>query len=163
MRTVCVTAFVLCVVVGFQVSQVVVAAQEPVSCGPNDEKEKIIKHKEASPVPAPTPGKAVMVVILGKAFGKSYQQKLAVNGQWRAVLNESQYTFFEVDPGVLKLCWGGRGAGKRDYNYLLLTAQVGQTYYIRGKRQGISEVESTEGRRLLGKMAYVTFEVRNEH
>ena len=81
------------------VAPVVAAAQDPVACGSKDEKHEVIKHKVAAPVPAPTAGKAMVVIVLGGSFTKSYQQKLAVNGQWRAVMNESQYSFFEVDPG----------------------------------------------------------------
>ena len=139
----------------------VVAAQDPLSCGPKDEKDEIIKHKGNHPVPAPAAGKSMIVIAVGKAFGKSYQQKLAVNGQWRAVLKESQYTCFEVDPGAVRMCWGGRVA-RSDDNYLLITARPGESYYVRGMlRGGISEVDPAEAQKLLRKMTYVTFEVRD--
>jgi hypothetical protein len=139
---------------------VVAAAQDPVACGPKDVKHEVIKHKVAPPVPAPTAGKAMVVIVLGGSFTKSYQQKLAVNGQWRAVMNESQYSFFEVDPGPLRLCWGGRVA-RRDDNYLLITAKAGETYYLRGTLRAITEVDPMEGQKLLRKKSYVTFEVRD--
>jgi hypothetical protein len=138
----------------------IVAAQEPLACGAKDEKHEIIKHKGEQPVPAPSAGKAMVVIVLGGSFTKSYQQKLAVNGQWRAVMKESQYSFFEVDPGALRLCWGGRTA-RRDDNYLLITARAGETYYLRGTLRDISEVDPVEGQKLLRKKSYVTFEVRN--
>lgn len=136
-------------------------AQQPVACGPNDEKHEIVKHKETVPVPAPAAGKAMVVVVLGGSFTKSYQQKLAVNGQWRAVMKEKQYSFFEVDPGPLRLCWKSRGA-KRDENVLLITARAGETYYLRGTLKAIVEVDPAEGPKLLRKMDYVTFEVRDD-
>lgn len=138
-----------------------VFAQEPVLCGPSTEKDEIVKHKGQHPVPTPSPGKALVFVANGRSFVKSYQQKLAVNGRWMAVLKYSQYSFFEVDPGVLRLCWGGRAA-RRDDNYLLLTAQPDQTYYIRGTLSGIIEVDEAEGKSLLKKKDYVTFEVRDD-
>jgi hypothetical protein len=139
----------------------VAAAQDPVACGPKDEKHEIIKHKEAIAVPAPAAGKAMVVIALGGSFAKSYQQKLAVNGQWRAVMKEKQYSFFEVDPGPLRLCWKSRGA-KRDENVLLITARAGETYYLRGTLKAIVEVDPVEGPKLVRKMDYVTFEVRDD-
>jgi hypothetical protein len=141
----------------------VVAAQEPLSCGPKDEKHVIIEHKGEQPVPAPSAGKAMVVVVLGGSYTKSYQQKLAVNGQWRAVMKESQYSFFEVDPGALRLAWCGRGGkfGKLEDTRLLITARPGETYYLRGTVRDISEVDPVEGQKLLRKKKYVTFEVRN--
>ena len=143
------------------VAPVVAAAQEPVACGPKDEKHEIIKHKVVATVPAPAAGKAMGVVVLGGSYVKSYQQKLAVNGQWRAVLKEKQYSFFEVDSGPLRLCWKSRGA-KRDENLLLITARAGETYYLRGTLKAIAEVDPVEGQKLLRKMDYVTFEVRDD-
>jgi hypothetical protein len=140
----------------------VVAAQEPVSCGPEGIKHAVIKHKGERPVASPAEGRAAIVVVVGGSFFKSYQTKLAVNGEWRAVMNENQYTFFEVDPGVVRLCWAQR-AGARDDNFLLLTAKAGETYYIRGTTvKGISEVDPAEGQKLLRDKTYVTFEVRDE-
>jgi hypothetical protein len=138
---------------------VAAAAQEPIACGPKDEKHEIIQHDGESPVPAPSAGKAMVVVVLGGSYTKSYQQKLAVNGQWRAVMKESQYSFFEVDPGALRLAWCGRQA-KIDNSRLLLTARPGETYYLRGTVKDISEVDPAEGQKLLRKKRYVTFEVR---
>jgi hypothetical protein len=140
----------------------VMAAQEPVSCGPKEDKHEIIKHKGSHPVPLPAAGRSMIVLVVGGSFMKSYQQKLAVNGQWHAVVNESQYSFFEVDPGVLRLCWGVR-SGTRDDNFLLLTAQAGETYYIRGTPlKGITELDPAEGKKLLRNKTYVTFEVRHD-
>jgi hypothetical protein len=139
----------------------VAAAQDPLACGPKDEKHEIVRHEGAQPVPAPSAGKAMVAIVLGGSFVKSYQQKLAVNGQWRAVMKESQYSFFEVEPGPLRLCWGGRGA-RRDDNYLLVTAVAGETYYLRGTLRDISEVDPAEGQKLLRKKRYVTFEVRRD-
>jgi len=144
------------------VTPVAVAAQEPVSCGPNEEKHTIIKHDDAPSVPMPSTGRSMIVVMVGGSFTKSYQQKLAVNGRWRAVLKESQYSFFEVDPGVSRLCWGGRVA-RRDDNYLLITAKPGETYYVRGTLRGISEVDPLEGQRLLRGKTYATYEVRHDN
>ena len=140
---------------------VVATAQGPVECGPKDDKHEIIKHKEAVPVPPPAAGKAMVVIMLGGSFSKSYQQKLAVNGQWRVVMKEKQYSFFEVEPGPLRLCWKSRGA-KRDENVLLITAKAGETYYLRGTLKAIAEVDPAEGQKLLRKMDYVTFEVRDD-
>jgi hypothetical protein len=137
------------------------AAQEPITCGPKDEKHKIIEHNGEQQVPAPSAGKAMVVVVLGGSYTKSYQQKLAVNGQWRAVMKESQYSFFEVDPGALRLAWCGR-ASKIDNSRLLITARPGETYYLRGTVRDISEVDPVEGQKLLRKKSYVTFEVRND-
>ena len=59
------------------------------------------------------------------------------------------------------MCWGGRVA-KRDDNFLLITAQAGQTYYLLGTfREGISEIEPAEGLKFTNKYDYVTFEVRD--
>jgi len=142
------------------VAPVGAAAQEALACGPKDEKHVIIEHKGEQPVPAPSAGKAMVVVVLGGSISKSYQQKLAVNGQWRAVMKESQYSFFEVDPGALRLAWCGRG-GKVDDTRLFITARPGETYYLRGTVREISEVDPVEGQKLLRKKKYVTFEVRN--
>jgi hypothetical protein len=140
----------------------VVSAQEPVDCGPKDEKHEVIRHKGERPVPPPAAGRAMVVVVAGGSFFKSYQTKLAVNGEWRAVMNENQYSHFEVDPGVLRLCWRGR-AGTRDDNFLLVTARPGETYYFRGTTiKGISEVDPAEGQKLLRKKTFVSFEVRRE-
>lgn len=140
----------------------VAAAQEPVDCGPKGDKHVVIKHKGDFPVPSPAAGRAMVVVVTGGAFSKSYQTKLAVNGTWRAVMNEKQYSFFEVDPGPLRLCWSQRG-GKRDDNFLLVTARAGETYYIRGTTlKGISEMDPAEGRKFVQKKTYVTFEVRDD-
>jgi hypothetical protein len=149
-------AVALAVLVGRPVG---LLAQEPISCGPYAEKHEIIKHKGSYPVPAPSRGKAMIIIGLGKSFTKSYQQKLAVNGTWRAVLKESQYSFFEVDPGIVRLCWGGR-LERRDDNYLLITAQPDQTYYIRGTLRSIVELDPAEGRKFIEKKTYVTYEVR---
>ena len=143
------------------VAPVGAAAQEPITCGPKDEKHEIVKHTGEQSVPAPSTGKAMVVVVLGGSYTKSYQQKLAVNGQWRAVMKESQYSFFEVDPGALRLAWCGRGA-KLDESRLIITARPGETYYLRGTVRDISEVDPVEGQKLLRKKDYVTFEVRND-
>ena len=140
---------------------VVVVAQEPIACGPKDEKHEIIKHDGDRPVPAPSAGKAMIVVVLGGSFTKSYQQKLSVNGQWRAVLKEDQYSFFEVDPGALRMCWRGRVA-KVENNNLLITARAGETHYLRGTVKDISEVDPAEAPKLLRKKTFVTFEVKHD-
>src|SRR5262245_10731302 len=133
--------------------------QEPVQCGPEDEKNEIVKPKQKQAVPAPTPGKAMVVVIYKGIMGKSYQVKLSVDGKWRAVLKKNQFSFFEIDPGVRRMCWGGRVA-KRDDNFLLLSAQAGQTYYILGTfREGISEIDPAEGQKVMANYDYVTFTV----
>ena len=156
------TVVVMTAAIGSVLVPCVTAAQEPVSCGPQGLKHTVVKHQGERPVPSPAEGRAMIVVIVGGSFYKSYQTKLAVNGEWRAVMNENQYSFFEVDPGAVRLCWAQR-AGKRDDNFLLLTARAGQTYYIRGTTvRGISEVEPAEGQKLLRKKTYVTFEVRDE-
>src|SRR5262245_31502877 len=135
-------------------------AQEPVKCGPEDEKDKITKPKGKHYVPAPASGKAMVVVMYKGTMGKSYQVKLSVDGQWRAVLKKNQYAFFEIEPGVRRMCWGGR-VSKRDDNFLLITARAGQTYYILGTlTKGISEVDSTEGSKIMKDYDYVTFEVQ---
>jgi hypothetical protein len=135
-------------------------AQEPVQCGPEDEKNEIVKPKNKQPIPAPSAGKAMVVVMYKGIMGKSYQVKLAVDGQWRAVLKKNQFSFFEIDPGVRRLCWGGRVA-KRDDNYLLLTAQAGQTYYILGTfRDGITELDPKDAHKFTSDYDYVTFNVR---
>ena len=136
------------------------AGQEPVQCGPEDEKNEIVKPKNKQTVPAPSPGKAMVVVMYKGIMGKSYQVKLSVDGQWRAVLKKNQFSFFEIDPGVRRLCWGGRVA-KRDDNYLLLTAQAGRTYYILGTfRDGITELDSKDAQKFTSDYDYVTFAVR---
>jgi len=135
-------------------------AQEPVQCGPEDEKNEIVKPKNKQTVPAPSPGKAMVVVMYKGIMGKSYQVKLSVDGKWRAVLKKNQFSFFEIDPGVRRLCWGGRVA-KRDDNYLLLTAQAGRTYYILGTfRDGITELDSKDAQKFTSDYDYVTFAVR---
>ena len=137
------------------------AAQEPVDCGPKDVKHEVVKHKDERSIPKPPAGRSMIVIVVGGSFYKSYQQKLAVNGEWRAVINESQYSFFEVEPGLQKLCWAVR-TGKRDDNFLLLTTKPDETYYIRGTvSKGISELEPAEGQKLVQKMTYVTFETRD--
>ena len=134
--------------------------QEPVQCGPEDEKNEIVKPKNKQAVPAPSPGKAMVVVMYKGIMGKSYQVKLSVDGKWRAVLKKNQFSFFEIDPGVRRMCWGGRVA-KRDDNFLLLTAQAGQIYYILGTfREGITEVDPAEGQKIIEKYDYVTFTVQ---
>jgi len=139
----------------------IVAAQEPVDCGPKGEKHEVIKHKGDHTIPKPATGRSMIVIVVGGSFYKSYQQKLAVNGQWRAVMNESQYSFFDVEPGLQKLCWAVR-SGKRDDNFLLLTVKPGETYFIRGTvAKGISEIDPTEGQKLVAKMTYVTFEAKD--
>lgn len=136
------------------------AGQEPVQCGPKDENNEIIKPKNKQAVPAPSPGKAMVIVMYKGVMGKSYQVKLSVDGKWQAVLKKNQFSFFEIDPGVRRMCWGGRVA-KRDDNFLLLTAQAGQTYYILGTlRDGITELDPTEGQKFTAKYEYVTFKVR---
>jgi hypothetical protein len=139
------------------------AGQEPVQCGPEDEKNEIVKPKKKQAVPAPSPGKAMVVVMYKGIMGKSYQVKLSVDGQWRAVLKKNQFSFFEIDPGVRRMCWGGRVA-KRDDNFLLLTAQAGQTYYILGTfREGITEVDAAEGQKITAEYDYVTFTVQSSN
>ena len=136
-------------------------AQGPVDCGPKGQKHEVIKHKGAPVLPKPAAGRSVIVLVVGGSFAKSYQQKLAVNGQWRAVMNESQYTFFEVEPGVQKLCWAARG-GKSDDKFLLLTTKADEMYFIRGTvTRGISEIDPVEGQKLVQKMTYVTFEEKD--
>ena len=137
------------------------AGQEPIDCGPKGDKHEVIKHKGAPVLPRPATGRSVIVLVVGGSFAKSYQQKLAVNGQWRAVMNESQYTFFEVEPGVQKLCWAARG-GKSDDKFLLLTTKADEMYFIRGTvTRGISEIDPVEGQKLVQKMTYVTFEEKD--
>jgi hypothetical protein len=140
-----------------------VVGQEPVQCGPEDEKNEITKPKNKQAIPAPSPGKAMVVVMYKGIMGKSYQVKLSVDGKWRAVLKKNQFSFFEIDPGVRRMCWGGRVA-KRDDNFMLLTAQAGQTYYILGTfREGITEVDPAEGQKIIEKYDYVTFTVQSSN
>ena len=137
--------------------------QEPVQCGPEDEKNEIVKPKKKQAVPAPSPGKAMVVVMYQGIMGKSYQVKLSVDGKWRAVLKKNQFSFFEIDPGVRRMCWGGRVA-KRDDNFMLLTAQAGQIYFILGTfREGITEVDPAEGQKIIEKYDYVTFTVQSSN
>jgi hypothetical protein len=138
----------------------VARGQEPIDCGPGNEKHDIVKHDRDQPVPLPSAGKSMVVIVLGGSFTKSYQQKLAVNGHWRAVLKENQYSFVEVDPGIVRLCWGGRGV-KRDESFLVISARPGETYYVRGTVRAIDEVKADEGQKLLRKKTYVTYEVKS--
>jgi hypothetical protein len=152
--------FVLAMITCFGAPDVV-AAQEPVDCGPKGEQHEVIKHKDDRALPKPPAGRSMIVIVVGGSFYKSYQQKLAVNGQWRAVMNEKQYSFFDVEPGLQKLCWAVR-AGKRDDNFLLLTTEPGETYFIRGTAvKGISEIDPKEGQKMVQKMTYVTFEAKD--
>ena len=90
--------FVISAAIGSVLVPRLAAAQEPVSCGPQGLKHTVVKHKGEHPVPSPAEGRAMLVIVAGGSFFKSYQTKLAVNGEWRAVMNENQYSYFEVDP-----------------------------------------------------------------
>ena len=133
------------------------------SCGQKDEKHTVIKHKGERAVPAPGAGRAMVVVVVGGAFYKSYQTKLAVNGEWRAVMNESQVHVLRRGSGSCDDSAGQPESGVRDDNFLVLTARAGETYYIRGTAtKGITELDPAEGRKQVRKKTYVTFEVRDD-
>ena len=85
----------------------IAAAQEPIDCGPKGEKHEVIKHKDKQRVPKPSAGRSTIVIVVGGSFYKSYQQKLAVNGQWRAVMNESAVQLFRGRAWAAETVLGG--------------------------------------------------------
>ena len=146
----------------------VALAQEPIECGPAKEKHNILEHKNQHPSPDAAPDKAIVYVIRkpGARWRWMGQSKLALNGRWVAVLNRGQYTFFESDPGLLRLCFAGASGTRTLNSYLLLTAQAGQTYYVRvdtgamASEAAAFEVDAGEGRGLVKQSTYVTWEVK---
>ncbi len=155
-RTLAVT-FALCCLAAVGAFSVV-AAQAPIPNGPSGEKHRVVDHKD-HPTPSPSAGKALVYVTIGGYFGKAYQGKMAVNGVFRAVVTKNQYTFFEVDPGVLKFHFEGKWAYDKAEVYLVITAQANQTYYVSCESASIQEVDVAQGEALVAKRQYVTFEV----
>jgi hypothetical protein len=158
MRRALVVTLALCGMAGIG-APLAAVAQAPIPNGPSSEKDRVVEHKD-HPTPSPSAGKALVYVTIGGYFGKTYQGKMAVNGTFRAVLEKNQYTFFEADPGVLKFHFEGKWAYDKAEVYLVITAQADQTYYVSCESASIQEVDVAEGKSLLAKRQYVTFEVQ---
>jgi len=135
------------------------AAQAPIPTGPSKQNQRVIKHDD-HPTPGPSPGKAMVYVTIGGYFGKAAQGKIAVNGEYRAIVEKNQYAFFEVDPGVLGFHLEGAWASDKHDVYLMITAMPNETYYVVADKRSIQEVDVEEGRSLIAKRDYVTFEVK---
>ena len=127
----------------------------------------IVKHKGEHPLPAPSQNKALIFVLFEGGFGKGYQRKIAIDHRrWVAVLEKSDYTFFEADPGTVTLSYYGGlpfGFGTMFAAEEQLEVKANQTYYIR-ESQGrpTSQVGEAEAARLLKKLEYVTFEPKGK-
>lgn len=133
-------------------------------CGPAKEKHKVINPKGQHPTPEPTSGKALIYIIRkSRRFGTIPQNKLAANGQWVAVLKRGNYSFFTVDPGLVKLCYAGDRGLQEGSGFLYLTAEAGKIYYLRGdtgalgQRTELLQLSEEEGKFLVADSEYVTF------
>jgi hypothetical protein len=93
-----------------------------------------------------------------------------VNGRWVAVLDENHYSFVEVEPGPLRICYlaiRNRFADATSFgrpgreNVLLITAEAGRKYFLRGENHPVAyEMGEDEWKALAARFTYVTFEPR---
>ncbi len=133
-----------------------------------EQKHEIVSHKGEHPLPQPSPNKALIVVMFDSHFGKSYQDKIAVDHRrWVAVLQKSEYTLFEMDPGLFTLSYYVRfGNFLKD---VPLQVAANKIYFIRetlgdevtGKLD-ISEVNEAQAEERLLKAKYVTFAAKGK-
>jgi hypothetical protein len=98
---------------------------------PKAPKVRVTKQKTDAVLPAPSPGKAMMVVVRQDDSMYVVLLPLAVDGKWVGANARWTYFFAEVDPGSHVLCTGGKvgrttfkSAGAR------LDADEGKTYYF---------------------------------
>lgn len=127
-----------------------------ITCG-ETEKHRILVHNGEHPSPVPSPGKALVLVGFGSHFGKGYQHKLALDQRWVAVLNKSEYTYFEVQPGIQRFGWNV-GSVRTGGLILEVNLEAGHTYYLRGTLTDLFELDEADGKRFISKLDYVTFE-----
>jgi hypothetical protein len=136
---------------------------EELGCGPRKQKFSVARHKGEHPAPEPSPGKAIVYVI--KGFGKIGREgayRLGVNGKWVGANTKNTYYYFESEPGLLKLCV--EGSWKKGMQFL--TVEPGESYYLylnvgfQVSNEGISQLSEEEGKKLVQKYQYITFQLK---
>lgn len=139
-------------------------------CGPEAERHTIVKHKE-HPLPQPGTGKVLVYVIWPGSWKFQGTFRLGINGRWVATLQDGMYSFVEVEPGLLSVCWVGVPAVTRKSiiarpsptSVFRVTAEAGQVHHFQGGTQFggnpiIEAVSTDRAAQLLSKVRYVTME-----
>jgi hypothetical protein len=141
-------------------------------CGPQNERHNIVKSNER-PTPEPQAGKALIYIVWPGTWKKLPTSRLGINGQWVATIQDGNYAFTEVDPGVLSLCWIGVPASLRvsriarpsPTSILRLPVEANQTYYFEGGTQFggnpvLQQVTAERAKQVLAKAKFVTMELK---
>jgi len=103
--------------------------------------------KQASVLPAPSGGKAIVCIYrVGRFTGSASHDELYVNGTHLAKLLNGEYAFMEVDPGTIvvsgltKMYYGSvimsagaalNDARKKENERIRFEAEAGQSYYLK--------------------------------
>ena len=114
--------------------------QEVELCGPRQAKHTVIKHKEKF-TPKPAEGKSLIYFYWTGIRFRSWaavRTKLAVDGEYVAVLKKNTYAVVEAEPGLQKLCVSGKGKKSSIHSLLFLTTEPGKTYFLEGSPGGDS-------------------------
>jgi hypothetical protein len=109
-------------------------AQTLFGCGPAKERLAMVKHKDR-PMPGPSMGKAMVYVSRPGSRFVTPTMRLGINGHWVAVLDEETYSYIEVEPGLVRMCWTSDRAPSSwstSRPPLSFTAEAGRTYYFEG-------------------------------
>ena len=127
--------------------------------GDQDVEFKRVKAKALHPKGLPSEGKAVVYFIARKPGTAIVgRHSFALNGTLLARAPHNTYSRFEVDPGLLRLCyWAMHSRGKLT---MYLTAEAGKSYYLLGWWQNFVEISPQEAEQFLRKFDYCDFKPR---
>jgi uncharacterized protein DUF2846 len=134
---------------------------ESLACGPSDEHHTQRTEKDAQPLPAQPPDKALVYVMRPTHFGGAIQTKLAVDGKWVGINRVNNYFYVVLDPGPHYFCSQAENRG-----LLSLVVEAGKTYYLQQKitmglmkaRNDLEVLDEEEGKKDLAKCKLSVFE-----
>jgi hypothetical protein len=112
-------------------------AQGTPGCGAPRVEFEVSVDKSRHDIPAPGPGKALVVFLQGDLEGGGPKTQFGVDGNWVGATGRKSYFYVLVDPGEVHVCSRlqtsmvpGNGSAPIVERALHFTAESGETYFF---------------------------------
>ncbi|MGB9070992.1 MAG: hypothetical protein WCC21_20685 [Candidatus Acidiferrales bacterium] len=112
-------------------------AQGTPGCGAPNVEFDVSVDKSRHDIPAPGPGKALVVFLQGDLEGGGPKTQFGVDGNWVGATSRKSYFYVSVDPGEVHVCSKlqtsmapGNGSAAIVERALHFTAESGKTYFF---------------------------------
>jgi len=112
-------------------------AQGTPGCGTPKVEFEVSVDKSRHDIPAPGPGKALLVFLQGDLEGGGPKTQFGVDGNWVGATGRKSYFYVSVDPGEVHVCSKlqtsmvpGNGSAAIVERALHFTAESGETYFF---------------------------------